>query len=116
MIYLYLTGFGVFESGDENPTELLINKVNNNKNKLFNTKYTCIKYAEFYEVNSKEKEIAKEDNIRKINRLINDTITDVERTNNQYIAKGNSLSDSKINEYLNLQNNVNNQNARGESI
>lgn len=53
MIYLYLTGFGVFGGGDENPTELLINEVNNNKNKLFNTKYTCIKYAEVYEVNSK---------------------------------------------------------------
>lgn len=79
-------------------------------------KLLAILFTKFYEVNSKEKEIAKEDNIRKINRLINDTITDVERTNNQYIAKGNSLSDSKINEYLNLQNNVNNQNARGESI
>ena len=53
MIYLYLTGFGVFVGGDENPTELLINEVNNNKGKLFNTKYTCIKYAEVYEVNSK---------------------------------------------------------------
>ena len=53
MIYLYLTGFGVFGGEDENPTELLINEVTNNKGKLFNTKYTCIKYAEVYEVNSK---------------------------------------------------------------
>ena len=78
-------------------------------------KLLAILFTKFYEVNSKEKEIAKED-IIKIFRLINDTVTDLERTNNQYIAKGNSLSDSKINEYLNLQNNANNQNARGESI
>lgn len=79
-------------------------------------KLLAILFTKFHEVNPKEKEIEKKDILEKIYHLINETITDVERTNNQYIAKGNSLSDSKINEYLNLHNNVNNQNARGESI
>ena len=52
MIYLYLTGFGVFGGGNENPTELLINEVNKSKGELFNTKHTCVKYSKVYEVNT----------------------------------------------------------------
>ena len=39
MIYLYLTGFGVFGGEDENPTELLINEVNS---KYVNEKFTLL--------------------------------------------------------------------------
>ena len=53
MIYLYLTGFGVFGGVKENPTELLINEVSTNEGKSFNTQYTCVKYAKVYQVNSK---------------------------------------------------------------
>lgn len=83
MIYLYLTGFGVFDDEEENPTEQLINEVNINKGNEFNTKHTCIKYAEVYEVNSKYVN-------EKFSLLQNEIYQRLQETNNSEMSNNNN--------------------------